>query len=997
MFKQRKNKNKEKENIYFENLAPIDYAEIDEKVEKAFEYAIKDKNVKNIGLTGIYSAGKSSIVKTCLKKNKIDNESLIISLAKFEDCQNEDITEVEKEIIEKLYYSKGAHPLREGFKNFIWKLIISSGIMGTIYLGKYQQIDNLWQIRKTALIFSGIVVLSILYTIIHVILKIYNKYSLKLNIGNINIEVDNASKDESILDKYIDFIFKIVKDKKYKYFIFEDIDRFKKDKILLNRLRDLNETLNEKYDIKFLYEIRDGEFKNTTRTKFFDFIIPIVPYISFGTSNTLLNELIKKNNLDSELSKEFISDICLFINDPRLLINILNEYIIYRDSINNEQVSYKKIFVYILYKNLFPDDFGNLQEGRGYLYNYLEHKKLMANDIKKKIADKELEYETNTPQIYKDLIDYLIKEDLFDENYESYISRFRSDNITKEENLYLTRIKRNFNPEINFKVNNLDNFMKKLFMKDYQKDSCINVYILNGLVNNPNGNGLLEIYTKTIISSKYYMKVLAEICNNDEIEKEKCIQVFIKADLDICDSVLNNDCAQKNIIIQQIVLFGTIDNLKKLNNLSELSDYIGENNLLQDLDKNNFEKLKELDVKYSKIEELKHNTELYNYVIENQLYEINEQNIVYITGKSKSFKLNNLDLIFENEYIKEYVFENINEYIEIIFTKLPMQHDKEENIKEILSLSKLTIVNGKKILELEKTIFKDITQIKKEYWKDIFERNLEEVNETNIKAYINYYGVDEKIVNIFNENMDTILRFEMDKLNKNDIKLILLNENLSFEMFKILIECINDWSFTYSEVQNIKKDLQKMEYLISKKLIVDIYNYVRSNDIELNSNKLRIAYVCAEQKYSKIINLFDFEERYEVLNTTDNSELIAAILNNDYQQIDVQDILNNTSRIATSSLSLDVVNKILQSDSIGVEDKINTINKNFYIVTAENIGDLLENVGENYRRIVENGKTSKINNNEYNLELIKNIRNLNYRIEYTFDDKNIFIKKNKKK
>ena len=207
MFKQRKNKNKENENIYFENLAPIDYAEIDEKVEKAFEYAIKDKNVKNIGLTGIYSAGKSSIVKTCLKKNKIDNESLIISLAKFEDCQNEDITEVEKEIIEKLYYSKGAHPLREGFKSFIWKLIISSGIMGTIYLGQYQQIDNLWQIRKTALIFSGIVVLSILYTIIHVILKIYNKYSLKLNIGNINIEVDNASKDESILDKYIDFIF----------------------------------------------------------------------------------------------------------------------------------------------------------------------------------------------------------------------------------------------------------------------------------------------------------------------------------------------------------------------------------------------------------------------------------------------------------------------------------------------------------------------------------------------------------------------------------------------------------------------------------------------------------------------------------------------------------------------------------------------------------------------------------------------------------------------
>ena len=98
-----------------------------------------------------------------------------------------------------------------------------------------------------------------------------------------------------MLNEELEFIIKAINIAKYKYIIFEDLDRYNNPEIF-EKLRDLNITLNSalKQKIKFIYAIRDEVFMGENRTKFFDFIIPVVPYVSYENSGEELLKIIKK-------------------------------------------------------------------------------------------------------------------------------------------------------------------------------------------------------------------------------------------------------------------------------------------------------------------------------------------------------------------------------------------------------------------------------------------------------------------------------------------------------------------------------------------------------------------------------------------------------------------------------------------------------------------------------------------------------------------------------
>ena len=74
-------------------------------------------------------------------------------------------------------------------------------------------------------------------------------------------------------------------------------------------------------------------FKDKDRTKFFDYIIPVVPFINSSNSSKKIIDLLRSENLLNEESEEnnnkvdakFIKDISLYINDMRFLTNVFNE------------------------------------------------------------------------------------------------------------------------------------------------------------------------------------------------------------------------------------------------------------------------------------------------------------------------------------------------------------------------------------------------------------------------------------------------------------------------------------------------------------------------------------------------------------------------------------------------------------------------------------------------------------------------------------------------
>ena len=67
-FWNRKKQEKYKE-IPFQHLAPIDTVE-DKTTFDALDYALSQKNIHNIALTGNYGSGKSSILESYIKRSK---------------------------------------------------------------------------------------------------------------------------------------------------------------------------------------------------------------------------------------------------------------------------------------------------------------------------------------------------------------------------------------------------------------------------------------------------------------------------------------------------------------------------------------------------------------------------------------------------------------------------------------------------------------------------------------------------------------------------------------------------------------------------------------------------------------------------------------------------------------------------------------------------------------------------------------------------------------
>ena len=206
----------------------------------------------------------------------------------------------------------------------------------------------------------------------------------------------NDKNDETVLDRDIKELVYLIKSSSSKIIVFEDLDRY--DNIAIyTKLRELNFLLNkysktndnENEEIKFVYMLRDGIFKSKNRTKFFDYIIPIVPVVdSKNSENKILEQL---QHFKNPPDKKFVYKISLYIDDMRLLKNIVNEYLIYENVVAMKELDLdsNKLFALIVLKNVFPNEFDLLQEDKGYILSIFSNVESFKNKVSKEL-DKSL-------------------------------------------------------------------------------------------------------------------------------------------------------------------------------------------------------------------------------------------------------------------------------------------------------------------------------------------------------------------------------------------------------------------------------------------------------------------------------------------------------------------------------------------------------------------------------------------------------------------------------
>lgn len=422
----------EKDNPKFNALTPEVLEENNEIYTKALDFAFDNKDIKNIAITGIYGAGKSTVWNTYVKETKKEN-IITVSLGKYEDTVEEINTKseesetkdkdteynkigehildnenrVERQIINQILSQINAKDIplsKYGFKSnksrctILFESFAFLGIISSVFLWiNRENIVKYIGFSDTCLLISCVITLFL--SILYIFYRYFRENILKISkIKFRGAEADlgyNEKNDETVLDRDIKELVYLIKSSNSKIIVFEDLDRY--DNIaIFTKLRELNFLLN-KYSktnddgevIRFIYMIKDGVFKSKNRTKFFDYIIPIVPVVdSKNSENKILEQL---QHFKNPPDKKFVYKISLYIDDMRLLKNIVNEYLIYENVVAMKELELdsNKLFALIVLKNIFPNEFDLLQEDEGYILNIFSNVESFKNKARKEL-DKSL-------------------------------------------------------------------------------------------------------------------------------------------------------------------------------------------------------------------------------------------------------------------------------------------------------------------------------------------------------------------------------------------------------------------------------------------------------------------------------------------------------------------------------------------------------------------------------------------------------------------------------
>ncbi|WP_146082652.1 hypothetical protein [Rathayibacter sp. AY2B3] len=289
----------------------------------------------------------------------------------------------------------------------------------------------------------------------------HNRISLeKLSAGPATVSL--ASTSSSYFDQYMDEIVYFFERSGRDVVIFEDIDRFE-DPHIFEALRALNTLLNGSEqvrrrirpktsikkdlsrEVKFIYALRDSVFeklgdapapddpsmtnsernvvrmdaaddevRRANRTKFFDIVIPIVPFITHRNARDLMLDEMKGTGV----SRDLINVVARFVADMRLITDMRNEYDIYASRLlgalnRMPGLDADRLFALIVYKSVHLADFEAIRFGNSDLdrvyeaWRHIVTESLSKAQERERAADRLLALKGMLPERAKSLGDRL--------------------------------------------------------------------------------------------------------------------------------------------------------------------------------------------------------------------------------------------------------------------------------------------------------------------------------------------------------------------------------------------------------------------------------------------------------------------------------------------------------------------------------------------------------------------------------------------------------------
>lgn len=371
---------------------------------RALKFALSEKDVRNIAVTGNYGAGKSTVISSFMQFH-CDDQYINVSLAGFEMAENKNTPpltsqEVELSILQQILYKENRDALPDSridrilnrswyhtvktYFSLLRVAVPTTILLGIVFFDKvsgWLKLPENWSailddhyITKT-LVLTGLALTSLFFiTQIASRIGIFDK---KIRLGKIaflsgNMELKD-SEPSSLLNNCLDEIAYFFSRRHFTVVVFEDLDRLGTPEIFV-KLREINKIINNnrinKTPVRFIYAVRDDMFLDVDgRTKFFDFILPVIPFMDSRNALSLLNDRIP---LLSKSSEKHLKSIAYYIKDMRSLINIVNEFNTFSQVVDNGKNSIK-LFSLVFYKNIYAQDYHLADKKCGLLYSFIHN------------------------------------------------------------------------------------------------------------------------------------------------------------------------------------------------------------------------------------------------------------------------------------------------------------------------------------------------------------------------------------------------------------------------------------------------------------------------------------------------------------------------------------------------------------------------------------------------------------------------------------------------
>lgn len=845
----------------------------DKKIQQEF----KECRNRNIAITGEYGCGKTSIINTFFAKHneyKHINVSMGVYSSKDDNTENNIYTYILKQI---LYYVRPyclpfSKYYRKDYPNWYYYIInsffsLSLITLILIFLDIFK-INSNW-------IKIPIMLLSMLILLMYSFSKINIK---KISLDKVNVEI--ADKGIKLLNDNIEELINFFLSTKYTIVVFEDLDRNEKYLEIIRTLTQINYTINNSIHnknktIQFIYSVSDKCFSDREeRTKFFDAIIPIKPYINAFNAKKMIIDLLKNNGIREDvIDNESLKFACNYLDNPRLVFDFVNHFSIYYNEQLNSK-SCKELFFLVLYKISFPNRFHHFINKNNCLSLYYseEFEKYVEVNTKQKWAalsneDKLTQVETyiesrnnfkkdkNKEKGINEFEKQIIKSNVFYRNCDRLFIRRNDyyDNLSLQDENIVHKIKNN-ESIIDLKFKDVKSALEYIDMTDFQRDSILNVQLLKFVMKNNHFvlitqilNNLNTKKVEFIVENEEILQILKQYPNYNEKFWTVCALDTKKELTDVI----------KDKLLFYTIKYCTLEYISKKD--TELNNYLTYNtSYLKLLDQRYDEienKYVELDYKIlsdnkfvkfkSKITTDIFTTNKFNITIENLNYFNRELRLGINNKKILQSVIDIKDELFKNE-----IFNNINEILKCYLDKSEKQSFEETDFVWLLENYDITEENVAMLIEQWDDSITDLS---------IFINNDFYFNSIvkNIKFKMTY----ENIKLIFDFNSQLLIEIKEYIVADGDGILADLKQDkeiLQFISENILINLTEEEMLKWLN----KFSVDKLSYcsktiIINNKSVINKNNY---HDLLKNDDNLR--YILSgghkiDKSYKEIIEIMD--------------------------------------------------------------------------------------------------------------------------------------------